>query len=112
MIKDDSCSCKECRKCHPRQCKYFRDNITCKFGKGCSNIHKDDSTKKEMDEIKEELKTLHTEITVLKDTVKSLTNIKKEKIFMVQVISELKEDILNIKDDNDKIAQNIGDLEK
>ena len=65
-----------------------------------------------MDDTKEELKTLNTEITVLKDTVKSLTNIKKETIVMVQVISELKEDILNIKDENDKIAQNIGDLEK
>ena len=85
MCKDDSCSCKECRKRHPRHCKYFRDNRTCKFGEGCSYIHKDDSTKKEMDEIKEELKTLNTEITVLKDTVKSLTSIKKETIVMVQV---------------------------
>ena len=55
-----------------------------------------------MDKIKEELKTLNTELTVLKRTVKSLTNIKQKILVMVQVISELKEDILNIKDENAK----------
>ena len=46
------------------------------------------------------------------DTVKSLSYIKKETIFMIQVISELKQHILGIKDENAKIAEKIGDLEK
>ena len=71
-----------------------------------SNIHKDDSTNKEMDEIKEELKTLNTELTVLKHTVKYLNNIRTETLVMVKVISELKEDILNIKDENPKQLKN------
>ena len=80
MCRDDSCSRKECRKRNLRHCKYFWDNRTCKFGEGYSYIHKDNATKNVMDKIKEELKTLNTEIIVLTDTVKSLTNIKKDTI--------------------------------
>ena len=61
MCEHDKCSCKESRKAI--QGTVNTDNRTCKFSEGSSNIHKDGSTKKEMDKIKEELKTLNTELT-------------------------------------------------
>ena len=77
MCRDPRCSLKECRKRHPRLCKYFRDRGTCIFGEGCSYIHKDDTSKKEINEIKEELNNINAEIMIIKDTVKSLSSIKK-----------------------------------
>ena len=112
MCRDPRCSPKECRKCHPRLCKYFRESGTCKFGEGCSYIHKDDTSKNEINEIKEELNNLNEEIMIIKETVKSLSSVKKEAQMMIQVISDMKEDIMNIKDENLNIVQQIVALEK
>ena len=111
MCKDQSCSGQACRKRHPRLCKYFGENLRCKFGKECSYIHRENVKKKEMNEVNDELKNIKAEIDVLKNTVNSLTDIRNEGKVIKNMIRNLTDDIENIKVENDKIYQRIKALE-
>ena len=80
--EDQGCTRKACRKRHPRICKYFGDNMSCKFDKECAYTHRDNVNMKEINELTEELKNIIAELNVLKNTIKFLPEIEKEGKFM------------------------------
>ena len=110
--KDQSCSSQACRRRHPRLCKYFCENMRCKFGKDCSYVHRENVNKGEINELTEELKNIKTEMNVLKNTVNSLNQIKEEGKVIKNMIRSLTDDIEQIKVQNIKIYQNIKALEE
>ena len=60
------------KKCHPKECKYFRNNNNCKFGVDCCFSHSETLKKDEFDTDKEEVKKLKTEVVNHKRTVEIL----------------------------------------
>ena len=86
--------------------------MRCKFGKGCSYVHRENVNKGEINELTEELKNIKAEMNVLKNTVNLLNDIKKEGNVIKNMIRSLTEDIEQIKVENVKIYQKIKALEE
>ena len=107
-----SCSSKDCRKRHPKLCKYFGQRVFCKYGTGCAYAHVEIVNKSEIHILNEAIKTIRAEIDTLKLKVTSTSDIQKEGKVMMNMIKSLKEDINNIKSVNDKICNKIRILEE
>ena len=77
-----SCAVSSCTKRHPKVCRYFLVQKSCKFGDHCSYKHISNSNQNNIDELKEK-------IVFLEDSIQS----------MAVKIHELTEEVTNIKRD-------------
>ena len=102
-----------CHKRHPKVCKRFALEIFCKYGEHCAYEHiVKDQSKGEVDELVEDMKNIKAELDILKNTVKSLSQIKEEGKVIKKSIHDLKADIKNIKAENLQMSRKIGQLEE
>ena len=90
--KERKCIQTHCRKRHPQECKYFRNNNYCKFGVDCCFSHSETFKKDEFEIVKEEVQKLRVEVDNPKRTVEILLA-KKPKEVLLKEIKSLKEDI-------------------
>ena len=71
------CMATMCKKRHPKVCRYFSISGSCKFNKNCSYLHKHgqnnttDELQKEIENLKEDIKLLTTEVKKLKEVILS-----------------------------------------
>ena len=93
ICKARNCAPQKCRKHHPRVCKYFREYSFCKFGQDCAFIHNEVVKSNELKSMMEDIKTIHTEVDVLKNNVKSLLSIKQEGKVLKKYMDHMKEEI-------------------
>ena len=56
------CDKKLCEKRHPKECKYFSTNSTCKFGKHCADKHVESNEQTYIKELSNDLKSLTSTI--------------------------------------------------
>ena len=112
ICRNERCCTNACRKRHPRRCRYFRENGICKFGQGCAYVHSQTAKKTEIDTLNKEMNNMKAEIDVLKNTVRSLADIKKEGKVVMKVINDLKKNITDIKEENRMICEKIKQLEE
>ena len=80
---DFPCLTESCKARHPRVCKFFAQFGKCKFNESCSYLHipnLDKSTKfeKEINVLKEEIKTLKVKNVLLESLVVKMKNIEEE----------------------------------
>ena len=62
ICKEKSCSSKECRKRHPKLCKYFGERRFCRYGKGFAYANFEEVKKNEVKIINEAIKNIRAEI--------------------------------------------------
>ena len=74
-----SCENASCEKRHPKICKYFALNNTCKFNKKCTYLHIENKTNVK-------LEIIEKEIVAMKDDIKKLTNIVKDMTVKLQEV--------------------------
>ena len=65
ICPNSQCTTKTCIKRHPRICKYFNTNNTCKFGEDCAYKHK-------LTKEKSDLNKLEAKVDILEKTVKAM----------------------------------------
>ena len=86
-IKDiclvQSCSSKSCVKRHPKNCKYFSIQQSCKFGDHCAYKHNSNSDKSENNKYLNKIIALEDSVEFMKKQICDLTeeveNIKSKK---------------------------------
>ena len=110
--KERKCNQNQCRKRHPQECKYFRNNNYCKFGVDCSFSHSETFKKDEFEIVIEEVKNLKVEVDNLKRTFQILLAKKPEAELLMKEIKSLKDDIEIIQIDNFKISEKIIQVEE
>ena len=106
-VKKEKCIQNQCRKRHPQECKYFRNNNYCKFGVDCCFSHSETFKNKDLEVVKEEVKKLKVEVDNLKRTVEILLANKPKEEVLMEEIKSLQEDIEIIKIDNFTIKEKI-----
>ena len=109
-------ACKEiksCRKRHPKTCRRFSLENFCQFGERCSYVHvARDHNKVAFNKIVEDMNNIKAELDLLKNTVKSLSEIKKEGKVIKKSIEGLKAEIVKIKAENLQIVMKVKSLEE
>ena len=78
------CRDTSCRKGHPKTCKYFVKNSTCKYTRDCAFSHPEKKSPNDLDNVKSEVNVLKAEIEELKkgnsEVAKELIKIQSEEI--------------------------------
>ena len=115
---EDLSACREikfCKKRHPKICRKYSLEFFCKFGKDCSYVHitrEHSKVFKDLyDEIVEDIKNIKAEVDLLKNTVKSLNEIKKEGKLKKKSIEAPKKDIDKIQAENIQISKKVSMIE-
>ena len=75
-----SCEDTSCEKRHPKICKYYKLNNTCKFNQTCAYLHIESNTNIKLQTIEQEIDAMKNEIKKLTDTVKNMTDKLQEVI--------------------------------
>ena len=77
-----SCTLISCTKRHPKVCRYFLVHNSCKFGDQCSYKHINQSTRNNIDELKEKIVVLEGSIQSMAakilELIEEVTNIKRD----------------------------------
>ena len=68
-----TCKDKSCRKRHPRSCKFYSQNGTCKFENDCAYLHKTNESNKKIEKIEIEIRKLKEEIMKIGLAVAGMT---------------------------------------
>ena len=83
MCLIQSCTSKSCIKRHPKNCKYFSIQQSCKFGDHCAYKHNSSSDKSDHKKCQDKIAALEASFEFLKaqmyDLTEELDNIKSEK---------------------------------
>ena len=90
----------KCKKCHPKECKYFAEKKFCKFGKVWNFNHSEFNESMKIDQFNllfEDTNNLKAEMEMLKNTVKVIADIKQEGKVLKKSVDSLKEEIIQIK---------------
>ena len=90
ICSTQKCISKTCIKRHPKVCKYFLTQKSCKFGELCSYKHEVHSNQSEISELKEKLSVLEGSIELLNA---KLSDLGKELVHSNKDISEEEKDI-------------------
>ena len=112
ICQERSGSSKDCRKRHPKVCKYFRESEFCKYGKGCAHAHVEQVNRSEIKIMTEVIQNMKAKMHTLQMKVGSISDVKKEGKVMMNMIQTLKEDIQNIKYAYSKICDKIRLVEE
>ena len=74
-VGNSMCKSKECKKRHPKPCKFFTFYSRCKFSEFCSFIHNNFThVEKELDNLKHEIDKLKKENLELREMILKLYN--------------------------------------
>ena len=109
---DRRCTGSECKKRHPKVCRYFAEYNFCKFDNDCAFSHVKTVKIKEIELALEDLKNMKAEIDVLKNSFKSLSAIKQEGKVLKRVIDNLKEETKHLREQNTEITNRIKEIEE
>ena len=89
VCKIRNCDPRKCRNHHPKECKYYAQNRFCKFGTDCRFTHHDHVKSGEFGSAFEDIRNLKAKVDYLKNTVKSLIDIRHEGKEMKKIIENL-----------------------
>ena len=82
MCSTQSCTLSSCMKRHPKVCRYFLFQKSCKFEENCSHKHIDFNNQNDISELKEKVNVLEKSIQIMSAQISDLTykvaTIKKE----------------------------------
>ena len=80
------CTISSCSKRHPKNCRYFCQNGSCKFGETCAYIHTDDKNNTKVEELEKEVKKLTETVGYLE---KEVDELKEEVKFLKRVMGKM-----------------------
>ena len=103
------CRDTKCTKRHPKTCKYFERNNTCKYNEHCAFSHPERKHLNSFENIKEEVKQIKYEIQELKTNTARVT----KELFEMQYeeIIQLKQQIVNLSNNMSEMMCRIMNIE-
>ena len=81
ICEENGCSISDCKLRHPRKCRYFVQFQYCKFGSFCKFSHKieeSSESKKEIDNLKNEIRKLEDRIKIMNEEIERKTEEMKK----------------------------------
>ena len=96
ICRANNCDPRRCSKRHPKDCRNYSKHRFCNF----AYLHSEMVVKEDFERVTEEMKNLKAEMDILKNTVKTLSEIKQEKKVLKKNIEKLNKDIIKMKTEN------------
>ena len=106
------CEDLQCKKRHPKVCKYFMMNHICKFGSQCAFSHRKAVKSVELESALQEISRLKIEVSNLKKTVEFIFLMKQNEESLKKDIYDLSKEIETLKDYNQEIHYKIRLIEE